>query len=67
MNKNKHIILLGTMASLITVACWGAMPVFLRYLKDHIDSPWTMNMYRYGFAGFLYLFVLYYYHRKGCR
>jgi drug/metabolite transporter (DMT)-like permease len=65
MNSPRKHFLLGTGAALASVAIWGAMPVCLRYLKDFISSPWTMNFYRYGFAGSMYLVVLACYRQKG--
>ncbi len=62
-SPRKHF-LLGTGAALTAVAMWGSVPVFLGYLKDHISNAWTMNFYRYGFAGLLYVPVLIHYRRK---
>jgi drug/metabolite transporter (DMT)-like permease len=65
MNKeNKSLFLLGATAACFSVACWGTVPVFMKYLTGHMDA-WTMNMYRYSMAAAVYIPFLVYYRIKG--
>jgi drug/metabolite transporter (DMT)-like permease len=49
--------LAGTAYLMGTALCWGAVPVLLRDLKDHIDA-WTANGFRYTLAAVLYWPIL---------
>jgi drug/metabolite transporter (DMT)-like permease len=56
-SKALRIEVLGTAALLCGIACWGAVPVFLRELSRSVDA-WTANGLRYPFAALLYWPVL---------
>lgn len=45
-------------ALVVTVICWGIVPVILVYLKDYID-PWTANGIRYPLSAMLYWPVIF--------
>ncbi len=48
----------ATIALVINVVAWGATPVLLKLLVDHVDA-WTANGLRYPFSALLFLpFVL---------
>ncbi|MFC1479781.1 DMT family transporter [Planctomycetota bacterium] len=62
--KHSSQFYIGAGAAFFAMACWGTVPVFMKYLTGYMDS-WTMNMYRYGVAASLYIPFLAYYWKKG--
>jgi len=49
MSKNK-----ATIALILSILCFGTIPLFLKYFTPYIDG-WTTNGYRYLVAAILYL------------
>ncbi len=49
--------LAGIATSVLTLAGWSSIPLFLRFFRDLID-PWTANGWRYGISALMWLPVL---------
>lgn len=54
----------GSSAALAAMACWGIVPLFMKYLTAFMDA-WTMNMYRYAVAALIYLPFIIHFGRCG--